>query len=594
MKAEPDFRLGPLTVRPISNEIVAQRGVEMLEPRVMQVLVELARRRGEVVDRDALVEHCWSGRAVSEDAIQRCVARLRRVGEVHGGFSIDTIRGVGYRLSEIGGSGARPPSLAVLAFDNLSGDPDLEYFSDGVSEEILHAVSRAASLKVIGRASSFRFRGSEKITAKVAGLLNVSHILDGSVRRSGNRVRISAHLVEAATEHTIWADRFDRNLADAFAVQDEIARAVTAALGATFPPREPPRAVDPFAYDLYQRGRELGVSFGTPGAVRRAIALLEEAVTRAPLLAPAWALLAQIQVQYRAREAPPEAVESLRLAIIESVKHAVALDPRDGGALACLAFVEAPVGAFERQEEILERAMTAGNVTDVLAPFSTFCASVGRSREALSLVETAWQGDPLHSGIANWRAILLWQNGLRHESHAATESIVEAEGISGSMLGHAAMLAAYDDDWAFVDRLLSRGNAESQKVDGDRGMRLALATIAVLRKPNDENRAAILAKARDDLANTGSVRLGTLCILAHLGLVDEAYTLVECLSFHELTTPGSRLQLADVGLHFLFSRPSRPLRHDRRFVRLCIKLGLVDYWARTGRWPDCVDDIVPH
>ncbi|MGD0142649.1 MAG: winged helix-turn-helix domain-containing protein [Rhizomicrobium sp.] len=593
MTQEPDFRLGPLAVRPISNEIAVLGGVEALEPRVMQVLVELAQRRGEVVSRDALVERCWFGRAVSEDAIQRCIARLRRIGEAHGGYSIDTIRGVGYRLTEIGGSDVTRPSLAVLAFDNLSSDTDLDYFCDGVSEEILHAASRAAPLKVIGRASSFRFRGPDKIVAKVAALLNVSHILDGSVRRNGNRVRISVRLVEAATEQIIWADRFDRNLSDSFAIQDEIARAVTAALGAALPPAEPLPAIDPFAYDLYQRGRELGISFGIPGAIRRAISLLEESVARAPLLAPAWALLAQSQVQYRAREAPQRDVESFRVAVIESVKRALALDPQNGGALACLAFVEAPAGAFEKQEKILERAMATANAIGVLAPFSTFCASVGRNREALSLVEMAWQRDPLHPGIANWRAILLWQNGLIAESIAAIERILAAGDIAGTLLGHAATLSAYEGNWEFVDRLLSH-DPSSREAGDDPGMQLALATISVLRSPNDENRARVLAKARNDLASTGTVSLGVLCFLAYLGLVDEAHELAERSSFHHLTDAESRFQLADVGLHFLFSRPSRPLRQDRRFVRLCAKLGLVDYWTKTGRWPDCVDEIAPH
>jgi len=593
MKIEPDFPLGPLVVRPISNEIVAQHSVEVLEPRVMQVLVELARQRGEVVFRDTLIEHCWSGRAVSEDAVQRCIARLRRLGEAHGGFSIDTVRSIGYRLTEFGRLEASRPSLAVLAFDNLSNDPDLEFFSDGVSEDILHAVSRATPLKVIGRASSFRFRGAEKNAAKVGAALNVSHILDGSVRRSGIRVRIAVRLVAASTEETVWADRFDRDLSDTFAVQDEIARAVTTALGAVFAPREPRRAVDPFAYDLYRRGRELGISFGRPDAMRRAIALLEESVTRDPLLAPAWALLAQTLVQYRAREAPQGDIESLRPAIVAAVDRALTLDPQDGAALACLAFVEAPLGAFERQEQILERAMATTNAIGVLAPFSSFCASVGRNREALALVEMAWARDPLHAGIANWRAILLRLNGYKGDSNAAVERIISADGIAGTMLGHAASLAAFDGDWEFVERLLPQGNSDARETVGDRGMQLALATIGVLRNPNGEISARVLAKARRDLADTGTVRFGVLSLLSHLGLVDESYELVEQASFHALKAETSRFQLADIGLHSLFSPPSRPLRQDRRFVRLCAKLGLVDYWMRTGRWPDCVDDVAP-
>jgi TolB-like protein len=594
MTIEPDFQLGPVTVRSMSHEIVARLHVEVLEPRVMQVLVELARQRGEVVSRDRLVERCWSGRVVSEDAIQRCIAKLRRVGSAHSAYTIDTIRSVGYRLNEIRTLDAQHPSLAVLAFDNLSSDADLDYFSDGVSEEILHAAARAAPLKVIGRASSFRFRGPDKVVARIAALLNVSHILDGSVRRSGSRVRITVRLVDVAANETVWSDRFDRDLADTFAVQDEIARAVTAVLGVAFPHREPPVAVDPFAYDLYQRGRELGAAFGTPGAMRRAIALLEEAVTRAPLLAAAWALLAQIQVQYRAGEAPQKDIESLRLAIIESVTRARALEPQDGGALSCLAFVEAPIGAFAKQEAILERAMATANSIGVLTPFSTFCASVGRNREALSFVERAWQHDPLHAGIANWRAILLRQNGPTGESNAAVERILESGGMAGTLLGHAALWAAFDGDWAFVDRLLNGADAESRPSTDDRGLEMALATIAILRHPTERHRAQVLARARKELANTGSVPLGALCLLAHLGLVDEAFALAARCSFALHMSTESRLQLADVGLHILFSRPALRLREDRRFVQLCAQLGLVHYWISSRRWPDCVDEIAPH
>jgi TolB-like protein len=126
------------------------------------------------------------------------------------------------------------PLLAVLAFDNLSGDAEMAYFSDGVSEEILQTVARGAELKVIGRGSSFQFRGRDKAAAHVAAALSATHVLDGSVRRSGNKVRIAANLIECERETTIWSDRFDRELSDVFALQDEIAAAVAAALKVAF------------------------------------------------------------------------------------------------------------------------------------------------------------------------------------------------------------------------------------------------------------------------------------------------------------------------------------------------------------------------
>src|SRR6185295_18856733 len=126
------------------------------------------------------------------------------------------------------------PLLAVLPFDNLSDDREMQFFSDGVSEEIIQRLSRGARMKVIGRTSSFQFRGADKTARTVASELKCSHILDGSVRRAGGRVRIAAHLVEAASQTTLWSDRYDRGLDDIFAVQDEISEHIAAALHQNF------------------------------------------------------------------------------------------------------------------------------------------------------------------------------------------------------------------------------------------------------------------------------------------------------------------------------------------------------------------------
>jgi len=451
-----DFRLGCLTVHPLSNEVETQAGVERLEPRVMQVLALLSQKSGEVVTRSQLVDCCWAGRVVGDDAIQRCVARLRRLGETHGGFEIDTITCVGYRLREV-----------TLA------------------------------------------------------------------------------------------------------------------------------SVDSFVSELLQRGRELAVAFGRRGAVRRGIALLEEAVTRVPSLAPAWALLAQSQVQYRAREAPEHEMESLRTAIATSVERCLALDPENGGALACLAFIEPPMGAFDRQERILERAMASSDSSAVLAPYSAFCASVGRNREALALAERAWANDPHHEGVANWRAILLWQNGLAKESNDAIFRIFETGGLTGAMLGHAASLAAYDADWEAVDRLLDAAKDLPER-DHDRGLQSALATVFVLREPSASRRQQVLYRARERLAKTGTVGLGTLVLLSHLGMTEDACALADHASFADLARDHARLRLADVGFHVLFSPPAQALRQDARFARLCMTLHLGEYWMKSGRWPDCVAQLTPH
>ena len=246
---EPAFRLAAVDVRPATREVLGGGRREVLEPRVMQVLVALARRRGEVVSRDELIEACWRGRIVGDDAVSRCIGALRRLAVAYGGLAIETIARVGYRLDETDGGIARPAPararvealVAVLPFENLSGEAEMGHFSDGVSEEILQAVAHTA-LKVIGRAASFQFRGDLKVVRHVAEQLRATHVLDGSVRRSGLRVRVCAHLIECEGQTTLWSERFDRELADVFALQDAIAEAVAAALKQALAPVAEPVA----------------------------------------------------------------------------------------------------------------------------------------------------------------------------------------------------------------------------------------------------------------------------------------------------------------------------------------------------------------
>jgi TolB-like protein len=251
---EGRLRLGVLTIEPALRRVAHDDGgAEIVEPRVMQVLVALVRAEGRIVSRDELLMSCWHGVVVGEDAITRVMGRLRRLvdGVGQGAFKLETVTKVGYRLVSTGRTGEAPrreatalaaasePRLAVLAFDNLCDGDDMAWFSNGVSEEILQTVASGAALKVIGRGSSFQFRGAEKSASHVAAALNVTHLLDGSVRRSGPMVRISAQLIECAGQTTLWSDRFDRELSNFLAVQDEIARAVAAAVAVAFAPRQP-------------------------------------------------------------------------------------------------------------------------------------------------------------------------------------------------------------------------------------------------------------------------------------------------------------------------------------------------------------------
>jgi TolB-like protein len=181
------------------------------------------------------------------------------------------------------------PLIAVLAFDNLSSDGEMQFFSDGISEEIIQHLSRGAKLRVIGRTSSFEFRGERK--ADAARSLACTHVLDGSIRRAGDRVRITAHLVEASSRTTLWTDRYDRGLADIFAVQDEISESIAAALDRAFASTAAP-AIEPAVYDAYLRARP--ASFA-PDELRRHIDALEDVTRRAPAFGEAWGRLAYLR-----------------------------------------------------------------------------------------------------------------------------------------------------------------------------------------------------------------------------------------------------------------------------------------------------------
>src|SRR5437016_7097463 len=188
------------------------------------------------------------------------------------------------------------PSIAVLPFVNLSSDKEQEYVSDGMAEEILNALAQVDGLRVIGRTSSFSFKGRNDDLPTIGQKLGASNLLEGSVRKAGNRIRITAQLIEARGGSHLWSQSFDRDLTDVFAVQEEIARSVVAALKVKLLTGETPTAKDrrtanPEAYSRYLVGRH-ALSQASPDGWRRAVEAFEAAIALDPGYGPAWAGLA--------------------------------------------------------------------------------------------------------------------------------------------------------------------------------------------------------------------------------------------------------------------------------------------------------------
>ena len=218
-------------------------------------------------------------------------------------------------------------SICVLPFINMSGDPEQEYFSDGITEDIITDLSQISALSVVARNTSFAFKGSAQHLTKIARELNVTHVLEGSVRKAGSRVRINAQLIDGLAGDHIWAQRYDRDLTDIFAIQDELSKAIVAALELKLLPKEK-KALEhrgtssAEAYNLYLMARELWVS-GSFGDIRRdetIVRICEQATSLDPNYAKAWALIALAQTELRFWHEKPEDA-------LSTAERALAIDP---------------------------------------------------------------------------------------------------------------------------------------------------------------------------------------------------------------------------------------------------------------------------
>ena len=397
-----------------------------LQPRVMQVLVALARGRPAVVSRDKLVELCWEGRIVGDDSVNRCILALRHLAQqpAKPPFSIETVPRVGYRLVEgpdgeaaaaarpsgrpralivsavlallIAAAGllmwqqrgaqSEPASIAVLPFRNLSaGDP---YFAQGISEEILGQLSREPHFRVAGSVSSSQFAPNADVR-EVADRLDVDYVVEGSVRRQADRVRVNAGLIRVSDGIRLWSDTYDGKLDDIFAIQQRIGGGIASALRRKLiraPVLSGPLVTNGEAYDHYLTAEAL-IRTNNRRMGPTAVALLRDAIRLDPGYAPAWASLASATSLQGAlgdheshvaslREARRYASHAIRLAPglaeahhafgstyghgdpkgVEHLKRAAALDPNAAENLIGLGIALGATGEFEAELAAYRRA----------------------------------------------------------------------------------------------------------------------------------------------------------------------------------------------------------------------------------------------
>jgi serine/threonine protein kinase/Tfp pilus assembly protein PilF len=291
------------------------------------------------------------------------------------------------------------PSIAVLPFANMSRDADDEYFSDGLAEEIINALTQVKGLKVIARTSAFAFKGKNEDVRKIAETLGVSNVLEGSVRRSGNRLRITAQLIHAADGTHLWSQRYDRDMTDVFAIQDEIGQAISEALQVRLAPRA--RTVNVEAYQLYLKG-QYHREHPSPASLAKAKELFEQAFAIDPNYAPAYSGLAGYYYTLTGLAMEPTGdVAPLAKAAAEK---ALAIDPTNSEAHSVLGIVAAICDYdWKVAEEHYRKAMAAESVPPVVRHryALNYLLPLGRVAESIGQCRLALETDPL-SMLVHW------------------------------------------------------------------------------------------------------------------------------------------------------------------------------------------------
>ena len=339
------------------------------------------------------------------------------------------------------------PSIAVLPFQNLSGDPEQEYFSDGITEDLITDLSKVSGLFVIARNSAFIYKGKAAKIAEVGRVLGVRYVLEGSVRKANGRVRITAQLVDATTEGHLWAERYDRDLKDIFALQDEVTQKIVAALAVKLTADEQKRLVRKYtdnmeAYDFYLQGKEYQNRY-TKEANGKARQMFERAVDLDPEFATAYAALGFTHLHewtFGWSQDPQSLAHAFELA-----QRTLDLDD----SLPLGHHLLGKVYLWKKQHEKaiaeLEKAIALSpNDADQLVGLGYILNFTGRPEEAIGLVKKAMRLNPMYP------AYYLWELGHAYYLMGRYEEAIETlkrvlDRNSDFMPAHALLAASYSE-----------------------------------------------------------------------------------------------------------------------------------------------------
>lgn len=455
------------------------------------------------------------------------------------------------------------PSIAVLPFANMSRDPDDEFFSDGLAEEILNVLAHISGLKVAARTSSFAFRGKEQDIRRIAEALNVRTILEGSVRRAAGRIRVTAQLIDAVDGYHLWSERYDRELTDVFAVQDEIASAIATQLQVNLTGALPtvPRPRNLAAWEAVVEGRHHWLEL-TPAGMERSLSCFKRAIAADPDYALAHAGIAEYHVG-KAMLAMANPVHALPLAR-ESAERCLALDPSLVEGHAWKAHIDLFLNYdWASSEQGFRRALelSPGEGRFTRFPYAIWCfLSQARWQEAEAQFDKVIESDPLYLPARFGKAFALdCQNRLEEET-AVLERALEVDSTQSLILRAMAVCQARRGRFAeaiiLIDRAFDLHGRWSLNVSSAAVVYVLAGRHADARKCIDE----LLGMEREHYVPAERIA----GIYSLLGELDHAFEWADkAIQRHE---PYALW----LGVNFLFD----PMRSDPRYPGLLRKLKL--------------------
>jgi TolB-like protein/Tfp pilus assembly protein PilF len=443
------------------------------------------------------------------------------------------------------------PSIAVLPFVNMSSDVEQEYFSDGLSEELLNLLSKIPHLRVASRTSAFSYKGKDIKIPQIGRELNVGHVLEGSVRKSGTKIRITAQLIDVENDTHLWSETWDRTLDDIFAIQDEIAKVVVDQLKVELL-GDVPRAAEtsPEAYALILQARHHTRRRSVEGYAT-AESLLHRATEIDPEYAPAWALLAYTFQRSGSIDARTPR-ESARLSL-DAANKALALDPRNTLAIGTLASVEAYLNYdYPAATEYVERALriNPGDI-DALLTVSGFAFLLGDYETAMRLSRKVIERDPLSTFAYINFAYSAFFEGEYYEATAALEKLIELNpDTAGAHYYISLMLLEKGQTEAALERI------QLENLDGFRNTGLAIIHDALGDKAASDAELASLNELNIDWAYQRVI------VYAMRGEIDKAFEWIE-----------TAIEIRDRGLNLILGDPMVDnLRDDPRFADVLKRL----------------------